>query len=133
MTAAKRKELYSEYPIVGCRKMHLISVDIHGNFATRNILRSDEINLLSSNFEVNELEKMNDVFEDNCDDVIDKDMLYEIIEPGTYIGLRTPSSLELFYLFRVISKDVAPEHMVDRRGHGVTNGEKYITGIYLEK
>ena len=91
MTAANRKESYSEYPIVGCRKMHLISVDIHGNFITRNILRSDEINLLLLNFEENELEKMNDVFEDNCDDVIDKDMLYE---PGTYIGLRTtPSSL----------------------------------------
>ena len=51
-----------------------------------------------------------------------------------HIGLRTPpSSLELFYLLRVISKDFVSEHMVDCHGHGVTKGEKYITGIYLEK
>ena len=59
-------------------------------------------------------------------------ILYEIITPGSYIGLRyPPESLEIFFAARVVSKDVATEHIEDMNGHRILPGERYVE--YLEK
>ena len=61
-------------------------------------------------------------------------ILMTVIETGTYIGLRSPpSSFELFYIVKVVSKEVAAENIVDCHSHAVTTGEKYVRGFYLEK
>ena len=61
-------------------------------------------------------------------------ILYEIITPGSYIGLRSPpESLEILFAARVVSKDVATEHIEDMNGHRILPGERYVTVEYLEK
>ena len=139
-----RKKPRDEYKIEGCLKIHMISVNKNGDFTTRNILKTDENLLLldTENLE-NEEEAMFSIFNNEHDfddgnnadsDVIDSDVLITFIETGTCIGLRSPpSSFELFYIVKVVSKEVAAENIVDCHSHAVTTGEEYVRGFYLEK
>ena len=70
----------------------------------------------------------------NEDEVIDSSVLFSVIGPETYIGLRSPtSSLELFFVIKVVSKQIAEVNMVDTHGHAIIAGEAYVVGNYLEK
>ena len=51
----------------------------------------------------------------------------------TYIGLRSPpSSIELFFVVKVIGKDIAVVPMTDKSGHTIEAGEPYLRVIYLD-
>ena len=61
-------------------------------------------------------------------------ILFEIIIPNTFIGLRSPpESLKLFFVAKVLSKTIAEQFMEDENGRGVLPGESYIVVQYLEK
>ena len=86
-----------------------------GEFITRNVLDIAADNLLNLHFDYDE----NDLHDDEeeicdgsdskvcgdfeiCDDLV-LPIIFEVIEPDMYIGLRSPSSsLELFYVVKVI-------------------------------
>ena len=79
-----------------------------------------------------------DLVNDNIEEVMEYEarnlILFEIITPDSYIGLRSqPESLELFFAAKVVSKDIATDYIEDTNGHGILPGEHYVTVQYLEK
>ena len=61
-------------------------------------------------------------------------MLYELVEPGTYTGLRSPpNALEPFFIAEVNDKGIASKHLIDSCGHSILQGEKYTQVFYLQK
>ena len=62
------------------------------------------------------------------------DTVFELLDPGIYVGLRTPeNALETFYIAEVIQKGVAENNMNDDCGHYICAGEKYAEVCYLQK
>ena len=60
-------------------------------------------------------------------------MVNEVIERETFVGLRSPPrSIELFFVVKVINKEIANEMMKDSYGHIIAKGEPYLTVVYLE-
>ena len=143
-----RKQKKDEFIIPGCRKMHLIAVSSNGTFINRTVLDTSDSKLLERNiFDSNDDEELplvlqilgkdgdnevdNDEIIDNAD-IIDGGVLFSIITP--FVALRAaPKSLESFYVMKVVSKDIASEHLLDGYGQAVVFGEKFITGFYLNK
>ena len=61
-------------------------------------------------------------------------IMFEIIHPVSFIGLRSPpSSLELFFVVMVLAKNIAEEYITDKYGHAIASGESYLTVAYLDK
>ena len=55
--------------------------------------------------------------------------IYEMVTEGSYVALRSmASSVELFFLAKVISKNVAYSNVNDGYGHEILAAEKYLTG-----
>ena len=118
---------------------HMISIHADGLFNRVNVLTEDLLNI--GNQKVDVVEEINlqlqDIFEEDSgeeDQVIDTDLMYEIIETNSFIGLRSPkTSLELLFVVKVISKGIADTYIEDDRGHGIVMGEHYVSGYYLDK
>ena len=126
-----------ESKIPGCKKMHLICVDVNGLFTTKNVLHVNDKSLFTFNFEdedllVDDCESDDDSGEGeiNDDSALDKNVVYDIIEPETYIGLRCPpESMELLYVVEVLEKGVD----IKAPSSCILKGEKYVKVRYLEK
>ena len=97
----KRKEL----KIPGCRKMHKIAVNKEG-ITTQGILNSNDNSLYTLKFDDafadvdEEMNVIDNIYDDEkYNNILDKEVLFSIIEGGTYIGLRSqPKSIEMFYV-----------------------------------
>ena len=60
--------------------------------------------------------------------------MFTFVEEGSFIALySTPNSFENFLICKVKNKGIADEDLVDFYGHIVKSGDKFITGVYLEK
>ena len=134
-----RQELF----IAGCRKNRMISFHPSGKFQTKRHICSCEECCLG-NFElcIQDVEVHHyELDDDELDNLDEMDLVpsivderYEFIEPGSYAALfSTPNSFEPFIMFEVRNKSIAKDDIVDFYGHIAKKGEKYITGIYLEK
>ena len=56
------------------------------------------------------------------------------MEDDSYVALRSvASSIELFFVAKVISKGITQGNKEDDNGHQIVSGEKYLTVEYLEK
>ena len=92
------------------------------------------------NQEVDVVEEMNlqlqDIFEEDSDDkdhVQVIELIYEIIETNSFIGLRSPkTSLELFLLSKLSPKEFQTNILRMRRGDGIVMGEHCVNGYYLD-
>ena len=63
-----------------------------------------------------------------------KSHLFDFIDIPSYITVLSPNSAhELFYLCKVIKKDIAADNIEDVYGHKIFKGEQYLVGNYLEK
>ena len=57
-----------------------------------------------------------------------------MVTEGSFVALRSiASSVELFFLAKVISKNVAYSDVNDGYGHEILASEKYLTVAYLKK
>ena len=66
--------------------MHLIAVTPDGYFSTRNVLDINDNTLFNVDF--NDITELDDVENDcNDDGTLDKNVLFEVVEIGDYIGL----------------------------------------------
>ena len=68
------------------------------------------------------------------DEILHGDTLFEMIQPCTFIGLRSPCNnpLEFFFVVaEVVGKDIASHDVYDDARHYIKTGEKYVTVNYL--
>ena len=144
-TASERQKPREAHPLAGCMKYHMIAVDKHGVFTTRIVLDPNDDQLLNLYFNVpadNVDESITEILEEpekvlDLPEVEDSSlppMLFEITPLCSYIGLRSPpSSLELFFVVKVLAKNIAYECINDKYGHVIVPGEPYFTVMYLDK
>ena len=65
---------------------------------------------------------------------LNTDTVFEILEPGTFIGMRSPhNAIEPFFLGEVIDKGIAEDNFRDDGGHMIMTGRKYARVSYLQK
>ena len=147
ITAKKRQGKKVGYPLQGSRSFHMIAVNPQGNFQTRVILDIDE--QLEFMFFFDDTENNSSLINEchlDVDDIVDEDndvsiyadilllpMVYEGVEPDSYVGLRpSATSMELFYVCKVMSKNIATKEEIDDFGHVIATGEPYLTVVYLD-
>ena len=64
---------------------------------------------------------------------INQDTLFELVEPGTYNGLRSPSNaIGPFFVAEVNNQGKANESISDSFGHNILAGEKFAKVFYLQ-
>ena len=131
------------YEIKGCKKMHMICVDKSGTFYTKELLHVSDKSLFSFDFENDDIGDYRELADDeereaeNLDDyVLSTDILYEVIEASSYIGLRIDAeedkSSELFYVVEVLEKGEAPKN-IETPTSCIFKGERYVKVQYLQK
>ena len=59
--------------------------------------------------------------------------MFTFVEEGSFIALYSPPNSFYFLICKVKNKEIADEDLVDFYGHVVKSGDKFITGVYLEK
>ena len=124
-----------------CRIYHRIGVDKDGKFAKLQYFT--DVNAFENLFKEAEpsLDEILDEFEDEEYNAHNEssfqlyhDTVFELVEPGTYVGLRTAlNALEIFYVAEVCSKSIATQDMCDDNGHYIMAGEKYFEIYYPQK
>ena len=135
--AAQRKLDQKEHVIRPCRKFHLIAVNNQGMFD--KVLYFEDSDILSRLFISTNLTDVGLAIDDDDDDnmqhfVLNKSTVYELLEPGTYVGMRSPqNAIEPFFVVEVLSKGTAEEDISDENGHSIMTGEQYAEVTYLQK
>lgn len=149
-TAMERREKRNQYKIPGCRKYMCIAFNPYGEMLTRSVLDTDDETIFNLNFKpdnegigIIDFDDEDDHDENQADEndyeindlrLTKSQIMYEMIEKDMYIGLcSVSSSLELFYVAKVITKGVATEYMEDNNGHSILPGEHFLSVVYLEK
>ena len=136
-TANIRRIKQGEHVRKPCRCYNIIAVDKFGNFTKLFDFKDIEPKKLGVHNELT-----SDIFIDEDDSIgnedeafcLNHDTIYELAEPGTFIGLRSPSNaLESFFVAEVKSKDAAGDDLIDKYGHSILKGENYLEVSYLEK
>ena len=143
----KRHNKKVGHPLKGCQSFHMIAVDPQGNFYTKVVLDIDQelekmifLNQVSvddvSQEIINECvdeDDVDDSEEDVDNDVLLHPMVYEVVKPGSYVGLRpSPNGMELFYVVKILGKNIATEQEIDNCRHVIVPGEQYFTVVYLD-
>ena len=60
--------------------------------------------------------------------------MFELVEPGTYVGLRSPSdAIDSIFIAEVPNKGIAKENVISKNGHHILSGEKYLEIVYLQE
>ena len=154
VTAKLREQPRRGHKITDCKKIYCIAFNQYGECMTREHLNIKDESIFKLKFkagyenedddddsdvdDVNSDNHGEDLVNDNIEEVMEYEarnlILFEIITPDSYIGLRSPpESLELFFAAKVVSKDIATDYIEDTNGHGILPGEHDVTVQYLEK
>ena len=61
-------------------------------------------------------------------------VIFEMVEPGTFVGLRSHSeSYEEFFIVEIVYKSIAKDIEKDSHGHIIAKGDPFFCVNYLEK
>ena len=133
--AELRKMKKIEHKIKDCRKFRVIAVNKDGKFFTALYFRRADITKYIFDICDTYVDDVTEIEEDDADQfLLNQTTLYELVEPGTYIGLRSPSNaLQPFFIAEVNDKGIANKHLIDSCGHSILQGEKYAEVFYLQK
>ena len=133
VTASKRRTTKEAFVLKPCRAYHLIAVNSDGEFQKLLYCKGENLNSL---FVDATIDARYDVVEDEEEEAafaLDTETVVELVQPSTYVALRTPStSLESFFLCEVVETDTATEMIEDDKGH-IDKGERYAKVYYLQK
>ena len=130
-----------EHVLKPCRSYNIIAVHKFGNFKLFDF-KDIEPKKLGIHNECSAVELTSDIFIDEDDSIgnedeafcLNHDTIYELAEPGTFIGPRSPSNaLESFFVAEVKSKNAADDDLIDKYGHSILKDENYLEVSYLEK
>ena len=79
-------------------------------------------------------ENSNDSDEEYEDMEIPNAFTFEIVDDGAFIAIFShSSSIELFYICKVLSKEIAETNTYDDYMHPIKQGDRYFVSYYLEK
>ena len=133
---AERRKLEANKDILNpCRKFHLIVINSSGSFKKK--LCYTEPNVLDNIIHTDEVEEEN--YEDYDQEYtnaysLHQNTVFELLEPGTFVGLRSPpNAIEPFFIAQILSKRLAEKKKIYYFGHSVFAGEMYAEVIYLQK
>jgi hypothetical protein len=147
VTALQRttaKELRPQIQIHGCSKLHLIAVSPTGEWLKKMILTPSDSKIMNLEMDIEDAtldELIDDGLEnEENEDTLTADMIrggdlkFESITENSFITLLSSSSgFEQFYLIKVLEKGVAEKLLIDKHGHNIEAGHRYILGSYYEK
>ena len=136
-------------PIDDCIKSRMISFSPDSTYQIKRHICSCEMCsvgefikcLVSDEKTIDETDRV-DEFEEEIAREIDEldeienmsDEKYNIIEPGSHVALFSASnSFELFIVCKITDKSIAEDDLKDFYGHVIRKGDKFLTGVYLEK
>ena len=136
-TAEKRSKPNGEHILTPCMIYRLIDVNKEGRFIRKLYLDETKLEELFekedhpedvSNIDLEEAEYENE------DWSLNQDTVFELIEPGTFVAVRSSTNaFEPFYLIEIVDKGIASYNITDSYGHMILKCERYAEGIYLEK
>ena len=110
-------------------------VNSSGSFKKK--LYYTEPNVLDNIFHRDEVEEEN--YEDDDQEYtnaysLHQNTVFELLEPGIFVGLRSPpNAIEPFFIAQILSKGLAEKNMINEFGLSVLAGEMYEEVIYLQK
>ena len=82
----------------------------------------------SSDFDGERVDEFDVDDEYDCEEAfaLNHDTVFELVEPGTYVGKRSPTNaIESFYIVEIQNKGIAKENLTDENGHHILSGEQY--------
>ena len=113
-------------------KRHICNCDsciYYGEFGNCKVDKNGRFHTLEFGEEIDALDE-----DDENEDCSHSENMFTFAEVGCFVRLYSaPNSLENFLICKVLSKGNADADSVDFYGHIVKSGDKYITGVYLEK
>ena len=120
MLANERKKGQNTHIFTPCRKFQLIAVSSEGQFH-RELYLCD-LKILSKIFNKNSPIEMrldeddgNDKYEDKSEQTefyLDQNTVFEIIEPGTFVGMKSPpNAIEPFFVAEILQKGTTEEDL----------------------
>ena len=122
------------------QKIHVIAVNNDGIFSKMLYFTNPDIVTTifdlnnNANHNVNTDEDADDDQTDESTFSLNQDTVFELVEPGTFVGMRSPlNAIETFFIVEVVSKGTAPETISDVSGHTILCGEQYVEVCYLQK
>ena len=135
--AALRRDVQTEeLPIHPCRVFHLFAFNKDGDYIKELYFRNPNFKtIFQGKINDNEVSTLEMNLEETHTDSwsLITDSIYELVEPGTFVGLRSPSnSVEPFFVAEILNKNIATDAMMDDFGHAILAGEKYAEIIYLD-
>ena len=101
-----------------CRKHDVIAVDSDGTFSKSLFFRDVRIESFFHSGGVDEqrVDEFNVDDEYDCEEAfaVNHDTVFELVEPGTYVGLRSPiNAVESFFIAEVQNKGIAKENLTN--------------------
>ena len=134
MAATQRAEGRQEYPIRGCQAEHVLSFNPQGCAMIKNL--KDYVNEVDGgDYEEEESDVANDDNDEEENDnwILTAPAIFETIEEDSFVAIRAPpSSMELFYVMKVLKKGIATTNLSDSaKQHFVVEGEPYIIGKWV--
>ena len=137
-TAQVRKQKREEFKLEPCRKYHVIAFDSDDTFSKSLFFRDVRIESLFHSGDVDE-ERVDGFDVDDgydCEEAfaLNHDMVFELVKPGTYVGMRSPTNaMEGLFIAEVQNKGIAKENLTDENGHHILSGGQYLEIVYLQK
>ena len=113
---AERRKLEANKDILNpCRKFHLIVINSSGSFKKK--LCYTEPNVLDNIIHTDEVEEEN--YEDYDQEYtnaysLHQNTVFELLEPSTFVGLRSPpNAIEPFFIAQILSKGLAEKNIMN--------------------
>ena len=136
IAALQRDVQKEELPIHPCRVFHLFAFNKDGDYIQELYFRNTNFKtIFQGKINDNEVSTLEMNLEETHTDSwsLNTDSIYKLVEPGTFVGLRSPSnSIEPFFVAEILNKNIATDAMMDDFGHAILAGEKYAEIIYLD-
>ena len=96
-TASIRRKEREEFVLKPCRIFHVIAVNKHGKFA--KILHYRNQDIFNSLDDVSDIQEIIDDEQDEPAFQLNQDTIFELVEPGTFVGIRSPpNAIEPFFI-----------------------------------
>ena len=116
----------------------MIAVDSDGTFSKSLFFRDVRIESIFHSGHLDEQRvdefDVDDEYDGEEAFALNHDMMFELVKPGTYAGMRSPiNAIESFFIAEVQNKGIAEENLTNENGHHILSGEQCFEIVYQHK